>query len=178
MNFLELAKARYSMRKFSSEQIKEDDLKKILEAGRLAPTAVNFQPQRVLVIQGEDARTRIKKCTKFHFNAPTFLFVCYDSRVCWQNKYTGGDSGQLDCAIVATHMMLEATELGLGSTFVADFDPVSVVKEFNMPSFLHPVVLLPTGHPTEGTAPHKWHSLRKDLSETVFRDSFEDKVKE
>ena len=87
MDFLELAAKRYSVRKFREEKVRQEDLDKILKAGMLAPTAHNDQPQRILVINSDEALEKLKKCTACHFNAPTALLICSDKDACWTRKY-------------------------------------------------------------------------------------------
>lgn len=175
MEFLELAESRYSLRKFDTKEVEDEKLEKILNAGRLAPTAVNYQPQRILVVREANAREKIKKCTNSHFNAPVILVICYDSNVSWKNPYNMFDAGPVDAAIVATHMMLEATELGLGTTFVTGFIAKTLIEEFHLPEHIKPVALLPLGYPAETAHPAKLHFQRLDLSETVFYDGFTEK---
>ena len=76
MDLLELLKKRYSVRKFDGRKVEKEKLDLILEAGRVAPTAVNFQPQRVLVIESEEALEKLKNCTPYHFSAPLALLIC------------------------------------------------------------------------------------------------------
>lgn len=77
MDFLELAKDRYSVRKFCDKKVEKEKLDLILEVGRVAPTAVNYQPQRILVLDTEDALSKLKICTTYHFHAPLALLICY-----------------------------------------------------------------------------------------------------
>ena len=77
MSFSELAEQRYSVRKYDSRPIEQEKMQKILEAGRLAPTAVNYQPQRILVVQGEAMET-MKGCSPCLYGAPVAMVVCYD----------------------------------------------------------------------------------------------------
>lgn len=172
MDFMELARARYSVRRFSDQAVEEEKLAQILEAGRIAPTGVNRQPQRILVFDGEQNRDRVKASTKFGFNAPLYLLVCYDENESWKRS-DDCDYGPVDCAIVATQMMLEAAALGLGTTFVGDFDPDAIAEKFELQGYLRPVALLPLGYRAENNAPAPMHTRRKDISETVFRNSFD-----
>jgi len=126
MKFINLAEERYSLRKFSDQPIEKEKLDLILKAGQLAPTACNYQPQRILVLENEAALTKLKQCTPYHFNAPMALLICYDKDVSWKRSYDGKDSGEIDASIVSTQMMLQATELGLGSTWVGHFDPALI----------------------------------------------------
>ena len=174
MNFLNLSEERYSMRKFSAKPVEKEKLSLVLAAGRLAPTAGNYQPQRILVIESGEAREKLKKCTPCHFDAPVALLVCYDITASAKRRdYDNHDTGVTDASIVATHMMLQITELGLGSTWVAHFDPAAVIKEFALPENYVPVALLPLGYPAEDAAPNeKMHFNRKPIEETVFYDHF------
>ena len=174
MNFLQLAKERYSVRKFSDKKVEKEKLDLILEAGRVAPTAVNYQPQRILVLDNEDNLAKLKLCTPYHFYAPLALLICYDSTSSWKRPYDNEDMGVVDASIVTTHMMLQAAELGLGSTWVGHFDPDAMKKSFELPEYLVPVALLPIGYPRSDSAPHpKLHNNRYDIKETVFFNSFE-----
>ena len=121
MDFLKLAADRYSVRKFTNTHLEQDIIDKILKAGHLAPTGCNYQPQRILVMNSDEAVEKLKKCTKCHFNAPTAMLICYNKDECWTRKYDGKTCGVADACIVTTHMMLEATELGIGSTWVMHF---------------------------------------------------------
>lgn len=172
MDFLELVKKRYSCRKFLNKEVEKEKIEKVLEAGRLAPTACNFQPQRILVITDLEKREALKKCTNFTFDAPVILVVCYNKEESWKRKYDGQDEGVIDCSIVSTHMMLEITELGLGSTWVASFDPKKAREILNIPENLEIVNLLLFGYPAEDGMPSQMHEKRKNLDEIVSWNHF------
>ncbi len=165
MSFLELAKARYSCRKFSDKKIEQDKIDKILEAGRVAPTAVNYQSQRIFVLQSEESLEKLKTVTKYHFNAPLAFLICYDNTVSWKNPFNNLDEGIVDASIVTAHMMLETADLGLGSTWVGYFDLKVAQKTFNLADNIIPVAILPVGYP-DGTASNM-HNNRYELSKTV-----------
>lgn len=168
MEFLKLAKDRYSVRKFCDKKIEKEKLDLILEVGRVAPTAVNYQPQRIFVLDTEEALSKLKACTTYHFHAPLALLICYDKTVSWKRSYDGKDMGEVDVSIVATHMMLEVTNLGLGSTWVGHFDPQKIEDVFELPENIIPVALLPIGYPDETSIPHPNHNKRFDIGVTVF----------
>ncbi|SHO43744.1 nitroreductase family protein [Anaerocolumna xylanovorans] len=173
MNFISLAKERYSLRKFSDKPVEKEKLELVLNAGQLAPTAGNLQPQRILIIESSEALEKLKKCTPCHFNAPVALLVCYDNAASAKRSYDNYDTGEADASIVATHLMLQITDLGLGSTWVAHFDPAAVRKEFSLPKHFIPVALLPMGYPAEDAAPNQqMHNHRKPLADTVFYNHF------
>lgn len=167
MDLMNLLKERHSVRQFSDKKVEKEKLDLILEAGRLAPTAVNFQPQRIYVIASEESLLKLKNCTRYHFDAPLALLVCYDNAVSWKRGYDNKDMGEVDASIVTTHMMLEVTNLGLGTTWVGHFDPAAVVKEFNLPENVIPVALLPIGYPSDNSSPNPRHNERLDINQTV-----------
>ena len=167
MGFLELAKSRFSVREFSDQKIGKDAVEKILEAGRVAPTAHNYQPQRLFVIESEEGLAKLRKCTTSHYNAPLAVLVCFDKDECWKREYDGKASGDIDAAIVCTHMMLEAADLGIGSTWVMHYIPEAVKEEFELPDNLESTAILVMGYAKEGLAPSPMHSENKPVGETV-----------
>ncbi|SHK13653.1 nitroreductase family protein [Desulforamulus aeronauticus] len=172
MDFLELAKQRYSVRKFTHKKVEQEKVDLILEAGRVAPTAVNYQPQRILVLDSEDSLNKMRDCTPYRFHETLAILICYDQTVSWKRKYDGKDSGDIDASIVATHMMLEATNLGLGSTWVGHFDPTAIREKFALPESIVPVAILLLGYPHEEATPHAFHNARFEKSKTVFYNVF------
>lgn len=168
-DFLELARARWSVRSFSSRQVEPEKLDLILRAGQLAPTAVNYQPQKIYVLQSPKALSKIRAITKSTYNAPTVLLICYDSRLSWKSPFVEGyDCGEMDASIVCTHMMLEAWSIGIGSCWVLLFGPALLIKAFNLPPYIVPVCLLPIGYPATNAKPYApWHDVFRPLSETV-----------
>ena len=175
MKFSQLVKERYSVRKFSEKIIEKEKLDLILEAGRVAPTAHNYQPQRILVIANEESLTKLKSCTPFHYDAPLALLVCYNSTTSWKRSHDKEEIGVVDASIVTTQMMLQAHELGLGSTWVASFNPDIVRETFELPECLVPVALLPIGYPSNDSVPHpEMHYNRYCINHTVFFNSFKD----
>ncbi|MDD3142212.1 MAG: nitroreductase family protein [Lachnospiraceae bacterium] len=168
MNFMELAQNRYSIRNFSSKAIEKDKLAKILKAGQVAPTAGNYQPQKVYVVQSEEGLEKLRSLIKCHYGAPTVLIIAYDKSKDWKNpNQEGVHSGEQDTSIVATHMMLEAWELGIGSCWVNFFSPSQVAEEFGFPENITPVLMLPIGYAAEETKPAAWHEQSKELCEII-----------
>lgn len=165
MEFLELAKKRFSTREFKNDEIQEDKIKKILEAAKVAPSACNNQPVKVFVLKSNEAKEKIKKCTTCHFNAPLIMLVCYDKNICWKSAFNGKESGDIDASIVTCHMMLEAFDLGIGSTWVMYFDPKKVIEEFNLNDNLVPVALLPMGYPSDNALPSDRHNQYRNDNE-------------
>ncbi|MDR2747472.1 MAG: nitroreductase family protein [Treponema sp.] len=172
MNFSELAAARYSVRNFLDKPVEQEKLALILEASRRAPTAANRQPQRILVIEKLDDLARVDRCTTCRFNAPLVFLVCYELSAAWVRGYDKEHSGWVDASIAATHIMLQAADLGLGSTWVMWFDPGRVRTEFRLPSGLVPVAFLPTGYPASGVSPSDQHHDRLPLEKLTSYGTF------
>jgi nitroreductase len=168
MNFKELAAARYSVRKFKPDPVEKEKLDLILEAIRNAPTAANKQPQRVLVVSSEDGIRKMDAVTPCRFGAPTVLLVCFDKTAAWVRPTDKQDSGWVDASIVATQVLLQAADLGLGSTFVMFFDAAKARAEFSLPDNLIPIAVLPLGYPAADAEPADFHKQRKPLNELVF----------
>jgi len=153
---------------YSTEQIR----KKILEAGRVAPTGCNNQPQCILVVQKEDGLAKLKKATNV-YGAPLALIVCGDKRDAWNRPFDGKNIIEIDISIVTDHMMLQATELGLGSIWICYFKPDVIKAEFNLPEGLEPINILGIGYAGGAEqSPERHGNLRKQLSETVVYESF------
>ncbi len=160
MTFLELAKTRYSVRNYKPQPIPPTMLARVLEAGCIAPTACNNQPQRIKIITEPSDLAKVDTCTPFRFKAPAVFLVCYDKSVCWTRSFDGHDSGEVDASIVTTHLMLAAQEQGLGTCWVMHFDPAKASKLFALPEHIVPVALLPVGYPAEDSVPASGHTKK------------------
>lgn len=172
MDFLNLAKERYSVRKFKSEHLPQNIIDLILKAGHLAPTGCNYQPQRILVLNTDESMENLKNCTRCHFGAPTAMLVCYNKNETWKRPYDGAQSAPVDACIVTTHMMLQAHSAGVGSTWVMHFDPFKMRETFNIPEEIEPVALLVMGYPAEDAVPLNLHDEFRPMEEIVVYDTF------
>lgn len=172
MDFLNLAKKRYSCRSFLKKKVEKEKIEKILEAGRVAPTAVNFQPQRILVLDDEEKLSRLNECTKYGWGAPIVMVICYDKTISWKRQYDNKDEGIIDASIVATHMMLEIQDLGLGTTWIGSFDPEKVREIYKIPENLEIISLMPVGYPAEDAKPSSSHEKRNSMEEIVCWNEF------
>ncbi|MDR0914186.1 MAG: nitroreductase family protein [Oscillospiraceae bacterium] len=167
-NFLNLAKSRYSVRKFADKAIPQEVMAQVLEAARIAPTGANAQPQRIKVATSAEDLTKIDACTPCRFGAPAVLLVCYDKTVCWRRKFDGKSCGVSDACIVTTHLMLQAQDLGLGTCWVMHFDPAKATELFNLPENIVPVAMLPIGYIAEDAEPSPMHSQRYALEDILI----------
>ena len=165
MEFEKVIKERFSTRMFKTIPVEEESINKILEAGRLAPTAKNNQPQKIYVVKSTKGIEKIDKVTPCRYNAPICLLVCSDKNIAWsKDNYS---SFEMDATIVATHMMLEATNIGVNSIWIRMFDIEDVKREFNLPSNIIPICIIPLGYKDEKCNPSPLHNQRKPLTETV-----------
>lgn len=171
MSFSELVKARFSVRKYDPRPIEQEKMLQILEAGRLAPTAVNYQPQRILVVQGDDME-KMQGCSPCIYGAPAVMVICYDKTASWKSR-SGREIGDVDSGIVLTQMMYQAQELGIGSLIVGIYKEALLRERFQIPENYEIVSLMVLGYPAEDCEPHpEFHASRKPLEETVFYGSF------
>ena len=171
MSVFDIEKKRYSVRKYLSQKIEEEKLLQILEAGRVAPTGSNFQPQRLVVVQSEEGLRKIAKAANI-FNAPMAIIVCCDKNEAWLRPYDKKNTIDIDASIVTDHMMLQATELGLGSLWICYFDPDMIKIEFNLPENIIPVNILLLGYASGvPLSPDRHDRTRKPLSHTVFYET-------
>ena len=172
MSFIELAKNRYSERFFDPRGVEQEKVDQILEAGRIVPTACNYQPQRFYLIRSEEGLSKLKTVTPFHYNVPLMILVCYDARVVWRNPadryYSNYNSGEQDASIAAATMMYAAEELGVHTIWIRGFDSKAVVDTFGLPEHMIPVMMLGLGYPSEKARANAWHYKRKPMEDFVF----------
>jgi nitroreductase len=167
MDFIKLATDRFSTRDFSEKKIEEKKLEIIKEAARVAPTAKNNQPQILYLLKSEEALKKIRENTRCAFNAPAVFAICIDETKQWKQPFTGEYMGNVDAAIVTTHMMLAAESIGLGSCFVCYFDVEKFKKDFDIPEYIKPVALLPVGYKSDSCEPAERHFLRNEIEDFI-----------
>jgi len=174
MDFLELAGLRCTTRGFTEKKISKEDIVRILSAGRLAPTACNKQPQRIIVVREPLNILKVRKAYQT-FGSECVLIVCRDKRDSLIRPFDGKCSGDLDIGIVCDHMMLAARELNIGSVMVGLFDPLIIQKEFGIPEYIEPAALLILGYPSAGfLSPFRHKTERKPLEDTVMYEKYEE----
>ena len=166
-SFLNLCSSRYSVREYSQKPIEQEKIDLLIKVAQLSPTAANKQPQKIYIITKDEDKKKLTTVTKYTFNAPMFFIVCSDKNQAWKHKTEKLDSTEIDGSIVATNIILEAHDLGLGSVFVRSFQTQKLKELFNIPENIVPVALLPLGYPKEGTKPNEKHYQRKDIKDMV-----------
>ncbi len=172
MSFQELIRKRYSVRAYKPDPVPDDLLAQVLEAGRLAPTAANRQPFRIIVIHTpgrEDELRRIYPREWFP-QAPIILCVCTVRAEAWRRAmYDGKSHADVDATIVMDHMVLAAADLGLGTCWIAAFDPAAAREVLGLPPEIDPALFTPLGYPDDAPRPRE----RRPLSELVRYERWE-----
>ena len=174
MDLLTLAKQRCTTRGFTDKEVEKENLDKILEAGRVAPSACNRQPQRIIVVEKPENIKKVEKAYRT-FGSTCVLIVCQDKSDPLIRPFDGKCSGDLDIGIICDHMMLAARELNIGSVMVGLFDPAIVRKECGIPEHIEPTALLLLGYPSDRFLSSDRHKTeRKPLWETVMFERWKD----
>lgn len=150
MEFQELIRQRHSVRAYKSKNIPQDVLEKVLEAGRLAPTAANRQGFKIFVIKTGDFRDELKKIypQEWFFTAPYVIGICGITEETWVRK-DGKNYADVDSAIVMDHIILAATDSGLGTCWIGAFNAEAARNFLDIPEDMEPIVFTPLGYPAD-----------------------------
>jgi nitroreductase len=173
MLFLDLAKKRYSCRNYAPDPVEPGKLDLVLEAGRIAPSAVNFQPWHFIVIREKENLQKIHAAyhREWFQTAGCVIVICGDHRQSWKRKQNGKDHCDIDVAIAVDHMTLQATELGLATCWICNFDKEKAIEILQLPDHLEPIVFLPLGYPLDHADPGRHNEKRKVINEIVSFES-------
>lgn len=164
-DFLQMASERYSVRKFTGKQVSQEDIDKILEAARVAPTAMNRQPFKIYVFKSKESIELANKLSPCIYGAPQAFLICIDHNLA--GKRGNGTYGEIDCSIVLTQMMLEAWDLGIGTCMVGMFNMNETVKALNLPETIEPLLFMPFGYAAEDAVPGAGHTQSRPLGDMV-----------
>ncbi len=169
MEFAELIRKRYSVRAYKADAVEEDKLQQVLEAARLAPTAANRQPFRIVVVHtaGREAELRNIYHREWFVQAPLLLCLCGVPAQAW-SRSDGKNYADVDVSIAMDHLVLAATDLGLGTCWVAAFNPAAARQILCLPDGMEPVAFTPLGYPADQLRPKE----RKPLSELVHYEKW------
>lgn len=173
MSFSELTRARFSCRAYQDRPVEPEVLDAIVEAGRIAPSAHNNHPTRLIVCDTPELREKAARAAvRFEregsvFGAPMVLIACAVEEEAWVRKPDGMSSALIDSSIVVDQMMMQATELGLGTCWVCMFDPDVARREFGLPAGVLPVSMLTLGYPAEEIA-----APEKRAARCIAREDF------
>ena len=168
ISFIEIARRRYSCRKYKSTAVEAEKLEMVLEAGRVAPSAVNNQPWHFYVIteRADLERTHEVYHREWFRTAPCVIILCGNHNQAWKRK-DGKDHTDVDVAIATDHMTLQATELGLATCWICNFDPEKTRELLQLPEHMEPVVILSLGYPLDEADPQRHSDKRKAMAEIV-----------
>jgi len=167
MEFSRLIRQRYSVRAYRPDPVEEEKLERILEAGRLAPSAANRQPFRFIVVSTEDHREQLSRVygRKWFLQAPLVIVVCGLPENAWV-RGDGVNYVRIDAAIAMDHMILAATDEGLGTCWIGAFDVQAARDVFDLPAGVEPIVMTPLGY----AADQPKSKTRKPLDAMVYWD--------
>lgn len=175
MELSDAIQQRFSVRKFKSQPVEKQKLMQILEAGRMAPSAVNYQPWHFIVAEKEIlVRLYSVYPAKWFQQVPMVIVICSDHSQSWKRGIDGKDSADIDAAIAIDHMTLMATSLGLGTCWICNFNVNRCAEILKLPRNIEPVAILPVGYPNVETPAKQ----RKNLSEIVHYNQFGQKLRQ
>lgn len=154
MEFSELIKKRYSVRAYKPDPVEEEKLQAVLEAARLAPTAANRQPFQLIVIPtaGREADLQRIYRRKWFTQAPWVICACAIPAEGW-SRMDGKGYTDVDAAIAMDHLILAATDLGLGTCWIAAFDPAAAREVLGLPEGVEPIAFTPLGYAADRPGP-------------------------
>ena len=166
MKFIELTKERHSVRSYTARLVEQEKLDYILECARLAPSAVNKQPWKFMVVQSPEGKSKICQCyaREWMAEAPLYIIVCAVADEAWTRRYDGKNHADIDAAIATEHICLAAADQGLGTCWVCNFDTARCSEILGLTPSMYPLALIPVGYPADETVPDK---KRKDTGEIV-----------
>ena len=167
MDFNELVQKRYSVRAYKSDPVEDEKLGQVLDAARLAPTASNRQAFQLIVIHTKGREAELKRIygPPFFVEAPLVICACAIPAQGWV-RTDGKPYVDVDVAIAMDHLILAATDLGLGTCWIAAFDPTAAREVLALPEGVEPVAFTPLGYPADQPG----RKVRKPLTDLVRRE--------
>ena len=167
MQFIELATKRYSVRSYKADPVENDKLQLVLQAARLAPTAANRQAFRLIVILTKNRESGLLRIYNrpWFVQAPVAICICAIPNEAWV-RLDGTNYSDVDAAIVMDHLVLAATDLGLGTCWFGAFDPIAAREVLGIPEQVNPIAFTPLGYPADQPPAKK----RKNLDDLVKHD--------
>ena len=167
MDFNNVLNRRYSCRAFASQTVEQEKVDRILEAGRIAPTAVNKQPVHIWAVSSPETLEATKGVTRSNYGVPLILVVGCRPDEAWVRRYDGKNGAEVDAAIVATYLMLAAENEGLSTLWVGSFDPALLREILPGSEGYELVAMINVGYPAEESEPSTMHGERKTIEELV-----------
>jgi nitroreductase len=173
LDVFEAIMKRRSIRAYASEEVSEEEVERLIEAARWAPSAGNIQPWEFVIVKNAETKRRLAGAAlnqTFIQEAPVVIVVCADvGRSSWGYGSRGASLYCLqDTAAATENMLLAATALGLSTCWVGAFHEDEVAKVINTPRNVRPVVIIPVGHGAEKPRAPR----RRSLEEIVHHETF------
>jgi nitroreductase len=154
LDVLETIRKRRSIRSYLDKPVEQEKLDQILEAARLSPSAVNFQPWSFIVVKDPAWKERLRKAypRTWLAKAPVIIVTCATPEKAWKRS-DGEEFWKIDAAIAHQDMVLAATALGLGTCWIGAFDEAKAKEALGIPANVRVVAMTPLGyaaeHPTQ-----------------------------
>ena len=169
--FMSVVLGRYSCRNFDeNREVSRQYVEEVVEAARMAPSAVNLQPWTFVAVTSPEIRECIlEKSRPAFLKAPVLLVACGHHDKAWHRRDDNKDHTDIDVAIAVEHICLAATTLGLSTCWVCSFDVEATKKALNLPDQIEPIALIPLGYSSDGTIPEK---KRKTMTEILKWEKF------
>lgn len=169
MNLLELIQKRHSVRAYSQQPVEKEKIEYLLEVARLAPSAVNKQPWRFIVVQSEEKKCALHDCYNRDWfkEAPLYIVVCGIHSESWKRGSDSKDHCDIDVAIATEHIVLATQELGLGTCWVCNFDALKCAEILQLPLNEEAIVILPIGYANENTIAEKKRKSKNEITSFV-----------
>lgn len=163
--FIDLVKQRYSVRSYEERQIEKEKMEYIMECVRLAPSAVNFQPWHFYVVTDRERLDALKSTYKREWiqSAPCIIVACANHEESWHRRSDNKDHADIDLAIAIEHLCLAASEQGLGTCWVCNFDAALCHEVMAMPENVEPIALIPIGYTPDAEVPEKKRKTIEDI---------------
>lgn len=169
MDFMTMAKRRCAVRGYLDKAVEEEKLARLVQAARVAPTAGNCQPVRLITVQTSEGLAKVGKAAEL-YGAPLAIVVCADHSKAWTRPFDGKQTCDIDASILTDHMMLQATELGLGSVWICYFQPEVLRRELDLPEDLEPINILAVGYSDQFPGdPSRFDRTRIPAEELVWK---------
>ncbi len=174
MDFIELAKKRYSSRNYKNIPVEEHKILKILEAAKVAPSAANKQPWHFIVVRNPEKLNQLHEVyhREWFREASVVIVACGDNQVGWVRLIDNKNYTDVDLSIAVTHMTLQATELDLATCCICHFDVGKTSNLFKLPTNIKPFALLTVGYPADIVDINRHETKRKKLEEIIHWDDF------
>lgn len=169
MDFDKICESRFSAREFCDAKVSDETIERVVKLIGLAPTALNHQPYKIIVANSASSIEKLKRAKATLYNAKTVLILCSDRSNAWSNRYSGENDILIDIGIITATALYAATEYGLNSCCVCNFDPKAVSKEFDLQDNIVADALILLGYKSENGGPSERHFIRRPTEEITKR---------